>query len=97
MPLLVGLLVQACMAEHPGPRSTSGAGSHQGYAAVPRGAIQIGEELYQVPIGADDDGCPMFRLHSPTRLVAQAIYYRDAVGGFTTNKQEAACASRLPD
>ena len=23
-------------------------------------AIEVGEDLYQVPIGTDDDGCPMF-------------------------------------
>jgi hypothetical protein len=39
----------------------------------------------------------MFRMYSPTRLVAQAIYYRDLAGGFTMSKQEAACMSGRPD
>jgi hypothetical protein len=35
-------------------------------------------------------------MYSPTKLVAQAIYYRDAAGGFITSKEEAACASEPP-
>jgi hypothetical protein len=66
-------------------------------AAPPRSAIPIGDQLYQVPIGADDDGCPQYRLYSPTRLVAQAIYYRDAAGGFTPDRHQAACAGGAPD
>ena len=92
----MGLLVQACTAADPGAGSTFGLAAKHETPPVPRGAIPVGEELYQIPIGADDDGCPRFRLYSPTRLVVQAIYYRDATGGFTTNRQEAACPTGLP-
>jgi hypothetical protein len=95
--LVMGILVQACTSERPVTRSWSGVGSEKAATDVPRGAIEVGEDLYQVPIGADDDGCPIFRMYSPTRLVAQAIYYRDAAGGFTMSKQEAACARGRPD
>src|SRR5688500_12839064 len=39
-------------------RSSGGAGG-----GLPAGAVQVGPELYQVPIGADADGCPMYRLY----------------------------------
>ena len=89
--LAVGITLQGCSAQAPGAASTSG-GSAQKAAEVPAGAIRIGHELYQVPTGADDDGCPRYRLYSPTRLVAQVIYYRDRAGGFTTDRQRADCA-----
>ena len=94
---IIGMLVQGCTAQAPVAGSTSGVVANQAAADVPRGAIQVGEELYQVPIGEDDDGCLMFRMYSPTKLVPQVIYYRDAAGGFTTSKQEAVCVSEVPD
>jgi hypothetical protein len=95
--LVIGVLAQACAAEHPAPESTSGVTADQEGPHLPLGAIRVGEELYQIPIDADDDGCPRFRMYSPTKLVTQAIYYRDAVGGFTASKEEAACANEPPD
>jgi hypothetical protein len=62
--------------------------------ALPTGAVQVGPELYQVPIGADADGCPIYRLYSPTRLVSQAIAYRSRAGGFTADRRAAACPGR---
>lgn len=95
--LVVTVLAQGCAAEAPHGAAGSDVAADPGAADPPRGAISVGEQLYQVPIGADDDGCPMFRLYSPTKLVAQVIYYRDPAGGFTTSKQDAACRSGPPD
>jgi hypothetical protein len=95
--LVIGLLVPACTAERPVTRSPSDVAEERAAADLPRGAIEVGEDLYQVPIGTDAAGCPMFRMYSPTKLVAQAIYYRDAAGGFTMSRQEAACMSARPD
>ena len=95
--LVVGIALQGCAARAPDAGSRSESGPDQARAGAPPGAIQIGEQLYQVPIGADDDGCPRYRLYSPTRLVAQVIYYRDPAGGFTTDRRQAACAGRPPD
>ena len=93
-----GLLIQACAAEGSGSGPKSGVATRQRAAAeIPKGAIPVSQDLYQVPIGVDNEGCPMFRMHSPTKLVAQAIYYPDASGGFTMEKRAAACASRPPD
>ena len=94
--LIAGITLQGCGAHAPGPAANSGGVADETTAEVPAGAIPIGDELYQVPIGADDEGCPRYRLYSPTRLVAQVVYYRDSAGGFTTNPRQAACAS-APD
>lgn len=96
MVLALACAVQACAGQDAERSSTAGA-PPPAAANLPAGAIQVGEDLYQVPIGTDDDGCPMFRLHSPTRMVAQAIYYRDATGGFTMNREDAACGSPTAD
>jgi hypothetical protein len=94
--LIAGIALHGCGGHAPGAASASG-GSADAAAEMPAGAISIGDELYQVPIGADDDGCPRYRLYSPTRLVAQVIYYRSRTGGFTTARQDAACASGARD
>ena len=62
-------------------------------ASLPAGAIQVGEDLYMVPMGADQTGCPQFRMHSPTKAVPQVIYYADGKGGYTMNRAEASCSS----
>ena len=94
--LVLGIALQGCGAQAPGPASTSGGSAAETAAEVPPGAIPIGDELYLVPIGADDDGCPRYRLYSPARLVAQVIYYRGPAGGFTTDRRQADCASGAP-
>ena len=67
------------------PASTAG-------EALPAGAIAVGPDLYQVPIGEDAAGCVMYRLYSPTAMVAQAIAWRRPDGSFTLDRREAACA-----
>lgn len=95
--LAVGMTLQGCGAQAPGAASTSGRMADERAAEIPPDAIRIGDQLYQVPLGADDDGCPRYRLYSPTRLVAQVIYYRDAAGGFTTDRRQSDCTSAAPD
>jgi hypothetical protein len=95
--LSIVVAMQGCAgAERDATGSTGGVGS-RAQAEVPPDAIQIGDQLYQVPIGADEDGCWRYRLYSPTKLVAQAIYYRDAAGGFTPDRRQAACPGSVPD
>lgn len=76
-------------AAHPAPAAQRPSGGAAG--GPPAGAVQVGPELYQVPIGADAEGCPMYRLYSPTRLVSQAIAYPGRDGGFTADRRAAAC------
>lgn len=58
---------------------------------VPAGAVTVGEDLYQVPVGSDADGCLMYRLYSPTRPVSLAISYRATDGSFTMDQRRALC------
>jgi hypothetical protein len=91
--LIAGAMATGCSSPHqPAAAPSSGATSQQA-AGIPPGAIQVGRDLYQVPIGEDEAGCTMYRLYSPSLLVAQVISYRDRVGGFTTDRRKAPCAA----
>jgi hypothetical protein len=54
-------------------------------------SLQVGDDLYQEPIGHDAEGCMMYRLFSPTTLVTHAISYRSIEGGFTLKRRLALC------
>jgi hypothetical protein len=87
-----------CASPQPSGAAQEAAGTRAAPGAVPAseipaGAIRVGQELYQVPIGRDADGCAIYRLYSPTRLVSQAISYRSRDGGFTIDRQKADCPS----
>ena len=41
--------------------------------------------------GVDETGLPWFRAYSPTKMVAQAMYYRAAEGGLARDRAEAVC------
>lgn len=73
---------------------SNGTGPGGGPASVPEGAIPIGEDLYMVPAGRDNDGCEQFTAWSSTKAVAQVIYYRARSGGFTTSRSQADCSNR---
>jgi hypothetical protein len=93
----IGTALQACTVPESDAHGSFERAAPGANAEVPSGAIQIGDQLYQVPIGAAADGCPRYRLYSPTKLVAQAIYYRDPAGGFTPNRRRAACPGGARD
>ena len=76
-----------------GADRTGAASGAPSAAEIPAGAIEVGRNLYQVPIGRHADGCAMYRLYSPTRMVSQAISYRSRDGRFTIDRQEADCRS----
>jgi hypothetical protein len=59
--------------------------------AIPTDAIKFGDELYMLPLAAKVGDCPAFRPWSPTKMVAQAIYYRGRAGGFVMDRAQAAC------
>lgn len=61
---------------------------------LPAGAIATGDELYMVPIAEDDIGCMQYRMYSPTKAVAQVIFYRAPDGSFTADRSKAACAKK---
>jgi hypothetical protein len=80
IPLL--LILSACA--HPGGSATD----------IPQDAIKLRDNYYMLPIGADDDGCAMFRPYAPGMMTDQAIRFRRADGSFTMAREEAACPGR---
>ncbi|HRY26613.1 MAG TPA: hypothetical protein P5558_19755 [Geminicoccaceae bacterium] len=60
-------------------------------APAPDNAVQVSPELYMVPAGEDDVGCPMFQPWSPTLMVVQALHWRSADGSFTLDRNAADC------
>jgi hypothetical protein len=60
-------------------------------SGVPAGAIRVNDNLYMVPIGADETGCPMYRAHAVSGMAAQGIYYRMADGQFALDRRRAGC------
>ena len=58
---------------------------------IPEGAIKIGDDIYQVPIGKDSDGCDSYRMFSQHKGVVTTIFYRAKDGAFTMDKSKANC------
>ncbi len=84
----MGLLSAAVLTGCPtaGPERPEAVGD-----AVPEGAIPVTPDLYMLPMGVDDDGCPIFQPWSPTLMVVQALHWRTADGAFTLDRESAAC------
>jgi starvation-inducible outer membrane lipoprotein len=58
---------------------------------LPKGSIQVSDDLYYVPFKTDKDGCMMFRAYSETNKTAQAILYQNSNGKFSMNKDKENC------
>jgi hypothetical protein len=87
-----GLALAALLAGCAGTASPPLVTDAEATAELPLAALQVGDDLYQEPIGHDADGCLMYRLFSPTTLVTPAISYRSIEGGFTLKRRLALCA-----
>ena len=83
----------AAQAPDPGTAQSPGPGMSGALpgAPLPAGAIPAGDNIYMVPLGADETGCMQYRMHAPGRATVQAIFYADGKGGFTMNREAAAC------
>jgi hypothetical protein len=57
--------------------------------APPEGAVEIAPDLYMVPVGEDETGCPMYTPWSRERMVQTLIHYPRADGSFTPLREEA--------
>lgn len=55
----------------------------------PAGTVRVGNDLYLVPLPAREGACRGYRLHSDSRMVLQALYFRRPDGAFTLNKADA--------
>jgi hypothetical protein len=93
----IGVLAQGCGSPQAPVTGAEPAGAEADAPGLPPGAIRVGEDLYQVPVGEDETGCTMYRLHSQSLLVAQVISYRGAAGGFTTDRRKADCTTPGPE
>ena len=60
-------------------------------SSIPKGAIQVDEDLYYIPINYDKNGCLMYRPYSKNNNAFDIILYKAESGGFTTNSQLANC------
>ncbi|MDH3663123.1 MAG: hypothetical protein OEU92_24390 [Alphaproteobacteria bacterium] len=54
-------------------------------------AIPVGDDLFMIPAGVDEDGCEMFRPHAADNPVKAAIHYRQADGSFGIARDPAVC------
>lgn len=64
---------------------------HADPAPVPDNAVQVGEDLYMVPLPGRIGGCQAYRQASRTRMVTAALYYRGRDGGFVLDRNKAVC------
>ena len=58
-------------------------------------SIQVGEDLYMLPKGIDEDGCEAFGAFSKTGPTIAAIQYRQADGGFGIAKDPKVCGVEM--
>lgn len=80
-----------------GPAACKEKEAVSGLESLPTGSVQTGPNMYMIPTGQPDgDGCQAYRVHSPGNVVIQIVYYQKADGGFSPNKEEAACLTAAP-
>jgi hypothetical protein len=86
---VLAALLAGCAGAATSPPATSSAPDATMNSSL--AALQVGDDLYQEPVGHDAEGCMMYRLFSPTTLVTHAISYRSIEGGFTLKRRLALC------
>lgn len=84
------LFLNACAMNEPSKTAKNG-------APVPEGAIPVSADLYMLPMGTDEAGCPVFQPWSPTLMVVQALHWRTPEGTFTLDRDAADCPPSLGD
>lgn len=55
------------------------------------GSVKLGDQVRMIPAGADETGCPVFRMSSGGRAALRLPFYRTMGGDFSTNRAEAEC------
>lgn len=58
-------------------------------------AIKVGDDLYMLPKGIDDEGCEMFGPFSENNATVTALQYRQADGSFNIAKDPAVCGVEM--
>lgn len=87
--LLVGVFIVACNTDE---RAIERAiePMHSGFV-IPKNAIQVGKDLYYLPVGTDSDGCTMYQAYAPNAMTAQGIIYQNGRGNFSLSKNKDTC------
>lgn len=80
------VLFALCACDSPG-----GPGASHRAVAIPENAIQVGDQLFMVPLSERVQECQAYRPFSPTHRVQQAIHYRTADGRFVRDRGQAVC------
>jgi len=62
---------------------------------IAENGIQVGDDLYMIPNGIDDDGCETFGPFSKTNATVTAMHYRQADGSFSIAKDPAVCGVQM--
>jgi len=62
-----------------------------GIQPTPDNAIQVGKDLYYVPIGKDKNGCTQYKAFSQSKSTMTVISYRDSQGNFVSSSKLISC------
>jgi hypothetical protein len=54
-------------------------------------AIQVGEDLFYIPINQDADNCTMYRTYAKLSATVSVILYQNGAGKFSTFKDKKTC------
>ena len=99
---VMGVVLAGCAVTEPPPeekyvaqdsKNSGSATSEDRRTGPPEGAIEIGEDMYMVPVGVSAAGCRQYTAWSSTKAVLTVIQYRRSDGGFTMIEEEADCGS----
>lgn len=58
-------------------------------------SIRVGDDLFMIPSGPDDDGCEIFKPYSVHNPVKAAIHYRQADGSFGIARDPKVCRTEM--
>lgn len=57
----------------------------------PEGSVDMGNDIFMAPAGADETGCPRYTAWSAKHAVMAVIQYRKADGSFSPLRSDADC------
>jgi len=67
------------------------AGHSSQLSELPKGSVQVSDDLYYVPFKTDKDRCMMYRSYSEINKTVQVILYQNNNGKFSMSKNKENC------
>ncbi len=58
---------------------------------MPFNAIEIGDDVFMVPVTQDRYGCALYSMQTSGRAVLEVYFYQTSTGDFTTDRRQASC------